>query len=235
MDDERRASIEAALRRYRETVTQHSVSLLHTLSPRDLLDDDVRDKVIRRTGMDGLGGRPEVNLKGREEYFAAIRTRIAELNVEVAEFPPADLAYLCTLTDGITGPGLPYERVSRQIEFLSPFEEGGFGNSVGVPVRYDEDGDEELSEKYDELTWIWTDWEVAVAFQFGGAPFTGGSLALYCRKDGKEWKWRYGIYDDDWCSDAYDSVEEFLDYYAHFREQTEEEVRKDVNRGGLPR
>jgi hypothetical protein len=117
----------------------------------------------------------------------------------------------------------------------APFEEGGFRNSVGVPVRYDEDGDEELEEKYDELTWIWTDWEVAVAFQFGEAPFSGGSFALYCRKeDNKEWKWRYGIYDGDWCSDAYDSVEEFLDYYAHFREQTEEDVRKDVNRGGLP-
>lgn len=185
--------------------------------------------------MDGLGGRPEVNLKGREEYFAAIRTRIVELKVEVAEFLPADLAYLCTLTDGITGPGLPYERVSQQIESLSPFEEGVFRNSVGVPVRYGEDGDEELWEKYAELTWIWTDWEVAVAFQFGRAPFTGGSFALYCRKEGKEWKWRYGIYDDDWCSDAYDSVEEFLDYYPHFREQTEEDVRKDVNRGGLPR
>ena len=106
-----------------------------------------------------------------------------------------------------------------------------------MPVRYAEDGDEGLEDgKYDELTWIWTDWEVAVAFKFGEAPFTGGSLALYCRReDDKEWKWRYGIYDGDWCSDAYDSVEDFLIYYAHFREQTEEDVRKDVNRGGLPR
>jgi hypothetical protein len=46
-------------------------------------------------GLDGVC-HSEVDLKGREEYFAAVRARIAELNVEVVEFPPTDLAYLPT-------------------------------------------------------------------------------------------------------------------------------------------
>lgn len=107
-----------------------------------------------------------------------------------------------------------------------------------MPVRYDEDAeiDEETGSKCDELTWVWVDWEVAIAFQFGEASFTGGSFALYSRNKetrNKQWKWRYGVYDGDWCSDAYDGVEEFLDYYAYFREQTEEDIRNDANQGGL--
>jgi hypothetical protein len=43
-----------------------------------------------------------------------------------------------------------------------------------------------------------------------------------------KWKWRYGVHDEDWCSDVYDIVEEFLGFYAHFKEQTEEGVRKDI-------
>jgi hypothetical protein len=59
-------------------------------SPRDLLNDDVRAKLVRRARHDGVAHCP-VNLKLREEYFAFIRTRIAEKNVEVAQFTPADL------------------------------------------------------------------------------------------------------------------------------------------------
>jgi hypothetical protein len=55
-------------------------------SPRELLNDDVRAELVRRARLDGVAHRP-VNLKLREEYFAFIWTRIAEKNVEVAEFP----------------------------------------------------------------------------------------------------------------------------------------------------
>jgi hypothetical protein len=194
----------------------------------------VRDELIRRAGLDGVVDLP-VNLEERDEYFAAIQARIAGLNVEVAEFPPADLAYLCTVIDGITGPGLSYYRVSQQIEFVTCFREADLTGGVGVPVRYDESGDYDEGAEYDQLTWVWVDWEIAVAFQIGQAPFTGGTFALYCRnEDNEQWKWRYGVHDGDWCSDVFGSVEEFLGYYAHFREQTEEDVRKDVTRAGLP-
>lgn len=270
MDDERRAKINAALHRYRETVTQHNLSLVRTLvqliealppprncsettarilrvreldrylggsistwikSPRDLLNDDIHDELIERAGLDGVHSlKPD--LEAREKYFAAVRARILGLDVEVAEFPPADLAYLCTLVDGITGPGLPYNRVSQQIEFISRTGEG-LERDVGVPVRFDEneawDESAGKSPPYDQLSFVWLDWEMAVAVQIGHAPFTGGSFAVYCRKEENEqWKWRYGVHDGDWCSDLYGTVEEFLDYYAHFREQTEDDIRRDV-------
>lgn len=277
MDDDRRAQITAALRRYRETVTRHSFTLLRTLveaveelpppeyhseetvqflrlqtfdmclggsvselikSPRDLLSDDIRDELVRRTGLDGVSPR-EIDLEGREKYFAAVRARIAELNVEVAEFPPADLAYLCTLVAGISGPGLSYHHDSQQIEFVTALADADrvLADCVSVPVRYikNEKYDAHAESPYNQLTWVWEDWEIAVAFQIGQAPFTGGSFALYCRKEdsAKQWKWRYGIHDGDWCSDVYDSVEDFLDYYAHFREQTTEEVLEYVRNEGL--
>jgi hypothetical protein len=196
-------------------------------SPRDLLKDDVRTDLIRYAGLDGVFDHP-VNLKQREEYFAAIRTRIPE-NVEVAEFPPADLEYLCTLVSGITGPGLPYHREMCQFDFVSPIENHRLEDmveNVTVPSRYVEGG----GGSY-ELTFTWEDWDIAVAFKIGGGPRSwGGSYALYCRhEENEQWKWRYGVHDGDWRSDVYDSVEEFLSFYAHFKEQTEEEVRKETN------
>jgi hypothetical protein len=55
------------------------------------------------------------------------------------------------------------------------------------------------------------------------------SFALYCRNENNEqWKRRYGVHDEDWRSDANDSVEEFLGFYAHFKETAEERVWKDI-------
>ncbi|CZR64668.1 uncharacterized protein PAC_14566 [Phialocephala subalpina] len=187
----------------RQIVVPESVT-----SPRDILKDDVRAEMIKRAGLDGVYGHL-VNLKQREEYFAAIRTRIPE-NVEVAEFPPADLEYLCTLVSGITGPGLPYHREMKQFDFVSPIDEHQLEDMVEVvtvPIRNVE-GDS------NELTFIWEDWDIAVAFKIGGGPRSwGGSYALYCRhEENKEWKWRYGVHDEDWRSHVYDSV----DHHKHF-------------------
>lgn len=197
-------------------------------SPQDLLDDDLRAESVKY--MDGVDPRP-VSLRQREEYFAGIQQRIAEKNVEVAEFPPADLEYLCTLVSGVNGPGLPTQHWSRQIEFVSCLEEHGLesmlacGVVVPVPVRGDEVGDDSGNHPLD---WVWVDWDIAVAFAIGFCNFDiGGSAVLYCRnKDNEQWKWRYGVYDNEWGSALYDSVEDFLGFYAHFRETTEEDVKK---------
>jgi hypothetical protein len=165
-------------RRYLQGAVPESVK-----SPRDLLNDDVRAELIRRAGLDGVSHYPVI-LKQREEYFAAVRTRIAEKNVEVAEFPPADLEYLCTLVSGITGPGLPYHREAQQFAFVSSIEDEELKymvENVTVPIRDDEGGG------YNELTDIWGDWEIAIAFKIGGGPRGwGGSYALYCRNEGNE-------------------------------------------------
>jgi hypothetical protein len=266
MDEERRTKIATALHQYRETVLQHSISLVRIIvesmeaeplppgvsesvaqtlhiaqlrryhlpgavpesvkSARDLLSDDARAELVRRARLDGVAHGP-VNLKLREEYFAFIQARIAEKNVEVAEFPPADLEYLCTLVSGITGPGLPKHHDAQQFDFISPIEDEELKykiENVTVPIR--DDG----GERDNALTYVWEDWEIAIAFKIGAGPRGwGGSFALYCRnEDNEQWKWRYGVHDEDWCGNLYDSVEEFLGFYAHFREQTEESVRKTI-------
>lgn len=46
---------------------------------------------------------------------------------------------------------------------------------------------------------------------------------MYCRPVGEEdsgWRWRYGVRDEiDYESELFDTVEEFLPWYAHFNEQ----------------
>ncbi|EGR52434.1 uncharacterized protein TRIREDRAFT_103048 [Trichoderma reesei QM6a] len=236
MDEERRSKIAIALQQYRQTVSQHNFALLRILQPRDIFNDDVRNDIIQWAGLDGVSNGP-INLRLREEYFASVRAEIAEKNIDVVEFPPADLECLCTLVDGITGPGLPYYCFANMIEFITPTGDSGVGGLKGSVIfpAWNDAGD-----RVDALSEVWETWEIAVAFVTGGGPFDlCGSCAIYCSSkedDGnKEWKWRYGIFDGGWGSDIYNSVEEFLGFYAHFEEQTEEMFRKDVVRMGLVR
>jgi hypothetical protein len=74
------------------------------------------------------------------------------------------------------------------------------------------------------------DWEISVGVKIGdhGTRGESGTWVLYCRMLGgdvsREWRWRYGISLMDWGSDLCDTVEEFLDFYAHFRKQEEDDV-----------
>jgi hypothetical protein len=194
-------------------------------SPRDLLKDEFRAELIKRASLDGLSHFP-VNNELREEYFAVIRSHVEEQNVQAAEFPPPDLQYLCMLTSGVTGPGLPHHRESQQFDFVSPIEDNQIeemSEYVVVPLRDDEEGG------YNELTDLWEDWDITVAVKIGGGPQWGGSWVLYCRnEDNDQWAWRYGVHDEDWCSELHDSMTSFLGFYAHFKEQTEDEVKRSV-------
>jgi hypothetical protein len=210
-----------------------------TSPPHLVDDDDVLAEVIQRHHLDGVAHSP-VNLEQREEYFAAIRTHIPE-NVELADFPPPpDLAYLCTLVSGIIGPGISYNHDAQQFAFISPIESRQqlkeMVEAVVVPIRNDGSGKppqpSDFGVTYNQLTDIWADWEIAVAFKIGGGPRWGGSYALYCRREEDDHdeplKWRYDVHDEDWQSDVYDSVEEFLGFYAHFKEQTVQEVKRGI-------
>jgi hypothetical protein len=54
--------------------------------------------------------------------------------------------------------------------------------AVCVPVRNDT-GDGE----HNQLTWLWEEWEIAIAFKIGGGPRGwGGSYALYCKSGDKD-------------------------------------------------
>lgn len=151
--------------------------------PRDLLREDVRAELISSCDMDGVS---HGHVTPRAEWFAGVRIRISELNVAVSEFPPADLEYLCTLVNGIIGPGLPYRRMQRQFHFLTPYRPELLPDlleSVIIPVRNngseDGEGDGFANKKYNSLSCVWEDWDIAIAFKLGGGPHWGGSWALY--------------------------------------------------------
>ncbi|KAH7182079.1 hypothetical protein DER46DRAFT_568657 [Fusarium sp. MPI-SDFR-AT-0072] len=196
-------------------------------APRDVLDESVISSLISSASLEGVDDDP-VDPSLRREYFAGVKAGIAVRGVEVAEFPPSDLEYLCTLVSSITGPGLPFHREASQFDFVTPLQRGKMKamiEAVGVPSRNDTGEGE-----HNQLTWLWEDWEIAIAFKIGGGPRGwGGSYALYCRnEDNEQWKWRYGLHDEEWYSDVYENVEEFLGFYAHFNEQTEEELENDI-------
>ncbi|KIL88464.1 hypothetical protein FAVG1_08544 [Fusarium avenaceum] len=189
----------------------------------DLHNENVISVLVLSASLEGVDNNP-VDLEQRKEYFAGVQASIAEKGVEVSEFPPIDLEYLCTLVSGITGPGLPFHRRVNQFDFVTPLASQDIkemAQTVCVPIR-NVNGESE----YNELTYIWEEWHIAIAFKIGGGPRPGGSYAIYCRKeDNEQWKWRYGVQDEDWYSDVYENVEEFLGFYTHFNEQTEEELK----------
>ncbi|KAM0080583.1 hypothetical protein ACKRZS_007243 [Fusarium odoratissimum] len=195
--------------------------------PRDVLDEGVISLLISSASLEGVDDDP-VDPSRRREYFAGLKAKIEERGVEVAEFPPSDLEYLCTLVSGITGPGLPFHREASQFDFITPLRSEKMKDmmeAVGVPVRNDAG-----EGKHNQLTWLWEEWEIATAFKIGGGPRGwGGSYALYCKNEGRDqWKWRYGVHDEEWYSDVYENVEGFLGFYTHFNEQTEEELEDDI-------
>ncbi|KAL5617633.1 hypothetical protein FOBRF1_006381 [Fusarium oxysporum] len=227
MNQERCEQIAAALRQYREMVLQHNLFLLCTLVEKveaqpappncpESVAQELRMQAINelievpesiKLPRDVLDDRPS----RRREYFAGLKAKIEERGVEVAEFPPSDLEYLCTLFD-----------------FITPLRRGKMKDmmeAVGLPVRNDA-GEGEHSQ----LTWLWEEWEIAIAFKIGGGPRGwGGSYALYYKNEYREqWKWRYGVHDEEWYSDVCENVEGLFGFYAHFNEQPEEELEDDI-------
>ncbi|EWY80704.1 hypothetical protein FOYG_16633 [Fusarium oxysporum NRRL 32931] len=118
--------------------------------PRDVLDEGVISLLISSASLEGVDddlADPSL----RREYFAGLKAKIEEREVEVAEFPPSDLEYLCTLFDFIA--------LLRRGKMKDMME------AVCLPVRSDA-GDWE----HDQLTWLWEEWEIAIAFKIGGGP-----------------------------------------------------------------
>lgn len=256
LDETRRTSISTALRDYRDTVLQHNLAMFRILVTgmaeqedecvdedeieelrlvpfseeylgayelpesvevvQDLLSDAILPELIVDYELDGVDSEP-VNVPSRNNWFSEVRASVASKAPSVTEFPPADLHYLCTLVSAIGGTGLPYYRRSEQIAFISDLE------SRSKPVL--------TRQQLDAYEPLWADWEIAIACKLGqGLRSHSGSVTLFCRRPslGLEWQWRYGMYDEGWCSSVYNTVEEFLAWYAHHSEQTSEEVKKDI-------
>ncbi|CAK1362415.1 unnamed protein product [Cercospora beticola] len=166
----------------------------------------------------------------------------------ISTFPPSlpkDLKYLTTLVSGITGAGLPYWRemqhpdVFKKVNFglLGSFRDDrkricipSLGNWQDVTAFRNEDiRNPDNAVGY---TWATEGWDASVAFNMSSWPeqFLNGTFVLYCcRQQQREenrtadlWGWRYGFQRGVFSSELFDSVEDYLAWYAHWDEQTEE-------------
>ncbi|KAF4947586.1 hypothetical protein FGADI_10317 [Fusarium gaditjirri] len=143
---------------------------------RDVFDDSVISSLISSASLEGVDDDP-VDPSLRREYFAGVKAGIIERGVEVAEFPPSDLEYLCTLVSGITGPGLPFHREVSQFDFVTPLQRGKMKamiEAVGVSSWNDT-----REGEHNQLTWLWEDWEISIAFKIGGGPRAWAAHMLY--------------------------------------------------------
>ncbi|KJX99030.1 hypothetical protein TI39_contig377g00016 [Zymoseptoria brevis] len=199
-------------------------------SPGDLLSATARAELVSRLELDGVSHRP-VDQEAREKWFAAIKEGIPKTGIEVDfTFPPPELEEFCGLVSSIYGPGLPYWREMTGFDLLAPARRQEqielTQQRAIVPLR----DDDEVAEPT-EIDYLWEEWNVSVAIKIGdGCSISnGGSFALYCREaEAGEWKWRYAVHDGQWCSDVYETLEEYLEFYAHFGEQSEDRL------SGLP-
>lgn len=198
----------------------------------DLLSEDRRQTLVQSCQLDGTRCG-EVDLAARNALFDDVESKIATSgNVRARpEGFPADLKYLLTLVRGICGPGLPDYRLLQQLEFLSDDddeEDEGVGACgwVAVPATREEIGRGEIGEIID----VWEDsekgdYEVSLAVCLGRNGF-----AVYCRpmeisdSHGEihgGWSWKYSLLDLKATNfDLYDTVEDFLEFYADFNKQS---------------
>ncbi|KAK5713652.1 hypothetical protein LTR15_011352 [Elasticomyces elasticus] len=251
LDKAHRESIKAALESYKHTVLERNLTNLRTVvdgiesrpearrdnmrnleqhvlnnsinglatSPRGLLEPAVRTELVKNCDLDGIYHLPEDFPQDRSAWYAKIRGLLEERDATAGTFPPPDLEYLCTLVDGICGPGLPQHIFWQQYDMLGFAESSSaydkntvFVGEASLPIEWDlENGDIELCVKIgrnEEHSW-------------------GGSYLLWCRRSANDpWQWRYAAHADENVSDIYDTLEEYLAFYAHFNEQDEAQMRR---------
>lgn len=194
---------------------------------RDLLSDDRREALIASCQLDGVN-HGEVDIAGRERWLADLEREA--LNVQGAEPRPnpfpKDLKYLGALVRGMCGPGLPEYRQHTQFAFLTDLDELGEYSPDRVDVPLSEERMDR--NEFNALSLMWDEWEVSVGARLGDGEIAwNGGYVIYSRhksdSERGEWRWRYGVKDDDFGSELYDTVEDFLGWYAFCGKQSEED------------
>lgn len=211
-------------------------SALSLEKPCDILNPENFAILAEHFGLDGTA-RGDVDAGKREQWLARLRgemSRLQEQSEDEAEWPedlPADLKALILNVRGIWGPGLPYWLARGRTSFFS--SQLGLESAqktrkrVFVPLR-------NSGGQGDELDIVWEEWDIAVAVKLGqGGMSASAMLAIFCKfceEGSKEstWQWRFGVCDEDWSSQLYVGVEEFLAWFAEYEEQTEKDVEEDL-------
>lgn len=253
MDELRRLSISSALRRYRQTVQEHNLATLKIIAdvviakPAPRMSRDTaawkRLRAMERfvsipagaiftephqvLSMDlQLDGTVHEPVEWRQAWFTMISAELDDAFPPLGfklTFLPADLEYLCSLTNVILGAGLHRWWDFRMCNMLSSvrYESPAVTSCrIVIPAR---------GINMDDLfTGLWNH-EVAVGVRIGDGEELelAGSYVLYCCKGG-DWAWRYAVHDGGWASDIYDTLEEYLEFHSHFREPTEQEARDAI-------
>ena len=209
---------------------EHGIVLKdHTVtSIRDFLSEARRQALIEENQLDGVIHGGPVNLASRRAWIDDIEQKITTYENARARPSslPADLKYLMTLVRGMCGPGLPNHRFYDQLPFIADLdgEDAEEIGTIAVPPAQEEHDSDEFSLFLE----VWGDDEVAI----GVSIATGaGGIAVYCREEGNddaEWVWKYGLIDPPTQSDLYDTIEDFLDFYAERNKQSKEEGNVDT-------
>jgi hypothetical protein len=218
-DDEQDEPSDDEMELFEEHVLCEGITEFAT-SPRGLLEPAVRSKLIDKCNLDGIYHLPETFRPDRNAWYAIIRGLLEEQNVTATAFPPPDLEYLCTLVDGICGPGLPQHVFMHQYNMLDVAERlGVYKDTVFV-------GEASLP-----AAWGPDDLEIELCIKIGRnyEHSWGGSYLLRCRGPSDEQPlWKYAAHADENASDVYDSLEQYLAFYSHFNEQGRDDIERVI-------
>lgn len=196
---------------------------------RDLLEvDNNRSLLAEHFHLDSvLTG--DIDAEKIQHWFASVQNDLASLledsnyrsDLEGHNWPtalPSELQNLMTNVRGIIRPGLPYFD-----HFGTDFFVSGFDNQSSEKV-FSPSG-------HDELTLVWPGWDVAAAVRLAKADMNPSTtLVLFCRdgnEDSSKWAWRYGICDEEWCSELFNDIGTFLNWYATYGVPTEEDIARE--------
>jgi hypothetical protein len=167
---------------------------------------------------------------------------------------PNDLQYLTTLVDGVLGPDVLRDHEKQFRDFVPSFADIENSSIRKALLEGKDDGlcvpclgnwkenprsleREDLEDYNNYLPGIWSDelsghgeWDIAVGLSLSSWPYAGyRSVMMYCcpRRENGGWAWRYGWENSAMVSssDLYDTVEEYLEWYAHWGMAKDEDVK----------
>ncbi|KAH0428726.1 hypothetical protein CcaCcLH18_08840 [Colletotrichum camelliae] len=161
----------------------------------ELFPEDVLsrwDEIAQLTGLDGTINRNPAN---GAELLEAYAIRF-----------PKELRIVAGEVHGLIGPGMPYHNL-QQLTFWSLTMD-----TSRVKTS------EELENETGLNDWDPQGWKMEGGWNSGDGQ-DASYCVVYCRKPGEEgWKWRYVVNLGERGMHVFESIPEFLGWYAHFRE-----------------
>lgn len=188
------------------------------------------DTVAHLASLDGTHGRNEASPGHLDAYVSAIEKGLREKSREDVRETitfPDELRIVAEEVDGLSGPGFPMF-MQHQLTFWS----------LGEPLRPDDlavrvKTPEELEGETGLNHWTPQGWTLAGGWNSGDGQ-DASCCVVYCRRPGEDvWKWRYVVNRWEMGMEVFDSMSEFLAWYAHFREESLERLAADDREGNF--